>query len=169
MKKVFMLLTIAAIAVTSANAQKKSGSSSASIGVELGIPTGDLSTSQGIGFGFSGKYSYAIADASELTASLGYISFAGKTFNYGGINAKSPAWNTVPFKAGFRQSINAIYLEPQIGITFCSNTGFTYALGGGYKFNDNYDLGLRYESSSIGAGTNSFIGFRFAYSFGIKN
>ena len=180
MKKLLTVLAIATVVSFSASAQKgehpsPAGNSSPalSVGFEAGLSTGDLSTTQKAGFGASVKYAQPVMEGGAVTVSVGYMSFAGKSF----LGIKVPAWNAVPAKVGFRYTIkgSGFNIEPQIGYTFGSvsgssskdASGFTWAIGAGYFFTPNIDLGIRYESTSVTGASLNFVGLRIAYNFNL--
>lgn len=140
-----------------------------SIGLDAGLPTGDFNQGWKMGIGGTAKFAYNFTPAVAATFTTGYMSFSGKTFD----GDKLPAVNFVPFKAGFRYTLDqGIYFEPQLGFTSASSkggssvTGFTYAINAGYRMTPGIDVGARYEVFSKD-GNLTFIGLRVAYSFSL--
>lgn len=157
MKKTFVLLAALFIGATSFAQHQLNA------GVEIGLPSGDFGKGNGTGFGASAKYLYNLNDNSAITGNLGFLSFAGKN---GG-----PSLSAIPFKAGYRYSFagseNGFYVEPQLGFTSfsgggASQSGFTFAFGAGYKVS-KFDIGARYESTSVTGGSLPFIGIGASY------
>ncbi len=167
MKKIF-LLTFAGIITVTAFSQSKSGGTSLSSGLEIGLPMGDMSNTQSIGLGASVKALFG--ETSGFTASLGYMTFTGKEVSGFG---KFPAFNAIPVKVGYRMATEGgFYFEPQVGMAFTSQGGssasaFTYAPNVGI-ITGGLDLSARYEAMSNNGSTISFVGLRLAYMFGGK-
>lgn len=169
MKKVLTMLSLVTVVTLSVNAQKTSvpQGKSLSIGLEAGLPTGDLADVESAGVGASVKAAFPVVKNGAVTGSVGYLSFLHKT--------DAESWNTVPVKVGFRYNVagSGFNIEPQLGYTFGSVSGaessdvsgFTWAIGAGYFFTKNIDLGVRYESASLTGWNANFVGFRLAYNF----
>jgi hypothetical protein len=174
MKKLITLLMLATAVSYSniSNAQDDAGNSpSISVGVEVGIPTGDFGESHKLGLGGTVKAAFPVITNGDITVTAGYISFSGKDVAFFG---KLPAMNVIPLKAGFRYRFpGGFYVEPQFGYNIWkakggeSEGGFTYAGNLGYLINNMIDLSVRYEGTSIEGTTISHIGFRAAYSFSL--
>src|SRR5205085_1876020 len=95
------LTLIAIVVVLSAKsfAQSANENPSLSIGLEVGFPASkDFSDLYNTGFGGSAKIAIPVVTNGAVTLSAGYISFSSKTF----AGLKYPAFNLIPFKAGFR-------------------------------------------------------------------
>ncbi len=154
---------------TFAQSEGMGNSPSLSVGLEVGLPTGDFNQTSKVGIGGSLKAAIPIFDNGDFTLSAGYISYGGKDFG-GGMKASTVGM--IPIKAGLRVRSNVgLYFEPQLGYTWTKakgqkgEGGFTYAANVGYMFTPNWDISARYEGLSISGGTISQIGFRLAYSF----
>ena len=162
MKK-FFLLTLAGFITFSAFSQSKGGGTNLSGGLELGLPTGDMNLSQNIGFGASVKALFG--DVSGFTASAGYMTFSGKN--------TIPAFSAIPVKVGYRTAFEGgFYFEPQVGMSFTSQGGFTesvftYAPNVGI-ITGGLDISARYEAMTKDSYTIGFIGLRLAFSIGKK-
>jgi hypothetical protein len=177
MKKLFLVVLLGTAVAYSATAQKTddkkiTGGTSASIGAEIAIPTGDLGESHKLGLGGSAKLAIPVVTNGDVTISAGYITFSGKEIG-GGL--KYSNYNMIPLKVGFRYSLGegGFYVEPQLGYTFVSFGGsndgaFTYAPNIGYMINRMVDVSARYEAASKDGGTVSHIGFRIAYNFSLN-
>ncbi len=166
MKIKLTLIALAVLLSAKSFAQSANANPSLSIGLEVGIPASKgFSDYSSVGIGGSAKLAIPVVTNGAVTLSAGYISFSGKTFS----GVKFPAFNTIPFKAGFRYRFPSnLYIEPQLGITSAkfkggsSETSFTYAINLGYIINNMIDLSARYEALTKG-GTTSFIGLRGAF------
>jgi len=165
MKKSLLLFVIVAGAALSASAQSSSSESGKfSIGLEAGLPIGDIKDAGGKLFiGGSLKYDQPIATGTFFTISAGYTSLSFKD-TYGGGST-----GFVPVKAGIKYFLaESFYGEAQLGAAFSTESGggtaFAYAPGIGYSFGGGLDLGVRYEAWSKN-GTISQVAARLAYSF----
>ncbi len=144
-----------------------------SIGVDAGLPMGDLKETNKFGIGGTAKFAYNIDESIALTLQSGYMTFTGESYNILGVSGKYSALNIIPIKVGGRYTFaGGPYLEPQLGLSLLSSkggngtTGFTYAINAGYRMTPGVDISARYEGISK-EGTISFIGLRLAYSFAI--
>jgi hypothetical protein len=175
MKKVILSAFILSLAALSANAQKESteaNSFKVSVGVEGGLPTGDLKTTSSFGIGGSIQGDYKATENFALTLTAGYISFSGKSVSLLGESIKYPTLNIIPVLVGGKYYFTeSVYGSAQVGISFVSATGessssaFTYAPGIGFYVSPNFDLLLKYQAASKNGSTLSFIGLRAAYNF----
>ncbi len=168
MKKLFFTIATVIIAVA-ASAQKSDKPIIYSIGIHAAIPTGDLSTISGFGYGFSVQGEYKIIQPLGLTGSIGFLNYAGKTINVGGNTYSYSSTTQVPVLVGARFYFNdKIYATGQLGFSFFNNglgTAFTYAPGIGTKLGYRFDGTLRYLASSKNGGTFSSLDLRVAYNF----
>ena len=171
--KICLLALTVLVAATSfgQDDKKKASGTSFSVGLEAGLPIGDLKKlDASFGIGGSAKVGIPVFSGADVTISAGYISFMGKTVQ----GFKIPALGTIPVKAGLRFMLGSgFYGEPQLGYTIAKYSGidgnlngFTYAAGVGYKVSQ-VDVGVRYEAWSKSENgvsiTPSFIGLRVAY------
>ena len=171
--KIYLLALTVLVTVGSFAQDKKkaSGGTSFSVGVEAGLPIGDLKEFSSLGIGGSAKAAFGIFEGGAVTVSAGYMTFSGKTITIGGQSFKAGSLNVIPVKVGLRYMLGGgIYGEPQLGMSFIGNGGgsaFTYAAGLGTIINNQIDIGVRYEAFSKNSSTSSFIGARVAYNFGL--
>lgn len=158
-----------------------------SVGAELGLPSGNFSYMASTGFGVSGRYEANISNNLNWTASAGYLSFAGKDYDFGG--GSIPFGNTTNFnlaggvKYYFQEANSGFYGAADISANFLSAWGYSYNSGNGGGYNlasqsttviginpgigyrlPNWDFAARYNS----LGDFSYIGLRVAYVFGGK-
>lgn len=170
MKKILFTLALLGGFAVSSFAQTSNDGGKFSIGVEAGLPVGNISNAFGWVIGGSLKYEQPVASDVAVTITAGYSSFQGKTITVApGVSGKVNAVGFIPAKAGLKFNIaEALYGEAQLGAAFNTQKGgatyFAYSPGIGYKFSDNVDLGVRYEGWSHN-GTISQIAARLAYSF----
>jgi hypothetical protein len=136
-------------------------------GLDLGIPSGDWSSGWGAGFGLSARYEAPIQSKLNWTASLGFLSFSGKTYNFGFGSAKFPSETIVPLTGGlkyyFQKSNSGVYGGADIGLFFGNNnagTKFGFSPGLGYRL-QKFDFAFRYNLVT----DLSYWGIRAAYIF----
>lgn len=107
----------------SASAQGKMG---VSAGADIALPMGSFSESNGIGFGGSAMFHYnLIEDKLDLTGSVGYLTFSGKTIStvIPGLTAfdvKSPAVSMIPIRVGANYKLIedlGLYVGTDLGVS----------------------------------------------------
>ncbi|HLW19761.1 MAG TPA: hypothetical protein VKX33_05540 [Cyclobacteriaceae bacterium] len=170
MKKLFLLLFMGVIS-TSLFAQK--GHNQASIGAEVGLPTGSVSNSLNLGFGGTAKGLYGVGDAGQVGFTLGFIRYG---FDGAG-SGVSAGMNVIPIMPGYRHHFDNLYAEGQVGLAIvkssfnyggysasASTTNASIGIGGGYLY-ENFDISLRYQGYGTGFGT---LGLRVAYNFSLN-
>ncbi|HLW20194.1 MAG TPA: hypothetical protein VKX33_07725, partial [Cyclobacteriaceae bacterium] len=144
MKKLFLLLFVGAIS-TSLFAQK--GLNQASIGAEIGLPTGTVSNSLNIGLGGTAKGLYGVGEAGQVSFTLGFIRYG---FEGAGTDV-SAGMNVIPIMPGYRHHFDNLYAEGQVGLAIvkssfnyggysasASTTNASIGIGGGYLY-ENFD------------------------------
>lgn len=174
MKKIFFAIVLVAAFSVAANAQK--GTKQISAGVELGFPSGDFGAAAKVGFGVNGKAIFGITDDGDITATTGLSNFGYKGYSSSNVTI-------IPILGGYRHnfkgSVKGLYAEPQIGVGIYmskfgtggykvkdSEVDFTWALGGGYVY-QNFDFGLRYQRGQANGGGAGFFALKVAYNFPI--
>jgi len=148
MKKIcFVSLFLFAFAFIS-KAQK--GNNEVGIGAELNVLLGSYKDAYGAGFGGSVKGLYGVGKAGQLSLTLGYSGFKGKS----GTLYNGQKFSLIPILVGYRHHFSSFYLEPQLGVTndktkipgfTFSETKFTAALNVGYLVH-GFDLSIRYHT-----------------------
>jgi len=172
-----------------ANQSKSTGSDGVvlSVGVDAGIPTGNLSNGYNWNIGGSVQADIpVIPQQLFVTVNAGYNSIQGKTNAYGtGLTATNI--QLLPVKAGLKFfPVSHFYIQGEAGAAFLLNrsdigfensAAFIYAPQIGYQFplgGKNYiDAGVRYEGSTNFTSNNNnsqvnFVALRLAYAFGTK-
>jgi hypothetical protein len=163
------LLALAALAFITPNAQAQEfwgqGAKSWGAGVQLSIPTGNLSDFGGIGFGAFGKFQYGLTQEWMLTGSIGYDFWTSKDQGYG-VSSKASA---VPLLVGAKYNLGkqvtpGFYGFAEVGLYFASYTaaGNVFGIpvsattsetkavlcpGVGYQF-QNFDVSAKYVINS---------------------
>ncbi len=182
-KKLLLLLTVVAVTASSVSAQrtttkrkKAAPQTKFSVGLELGVPTGDFKSLYSVGVGGSGKIEIPATREFFITATAGYTSFylndnyrnALRLFGL----STTPA-GFVPLKVGGKYYFSPqFYGEGEIGAAIGTNRGsgtaFAYAPGIGVSLplpgRNAIDIGLRFEGWSQDYNFNQFA-FRIAYKF----
>ena len=172
MKKVLLLLTVLCGLSISSFAQSSEGGKW-NIGVDAGIPLGDMNNISNLAIGASVKYEHPIATSTFLTLSAGYQRFlytsdvkdALKAF---GIDKSGEG--IIPVKAGLKHYFSpGFFGEAQAGASFSTeeggSTAFVYAPGIGYTFTGGFEAGVRYEGYSHDGGNQGMAALRLAYRF----
>lgn len=175
MKKLILLTAIAGFfAFSNVNAQTKDVGMTGTklgIGADFAFPMGDFGDFTDFGYGGSLAAQFPIANKLSLTGSAGYLNFKAKD---GLIDV--PDYSAIPVKAGARfYAAEKFYIGAELGAAFPTkdggSTAFAYAPGIGIEFpvadNGAIELGARYEGWKYDGGTNSFLGLRLAYNFGL--
>lgn len=143
------------------------------INVEGAFPMGDFGKSYSFGIGGSIMGRYTLSDKANLTASLGYLNFSGKsiTETFEGDDGpqtqtfKVPSTYGIPLRLGANYLIGGpLFIQGEIGASFMKGgTAFLYTPGIGARFN-NLEVEAKYEGWSKN-GTLSFFGVRVGYFF----
>jgi hypothetical protein len=184
----FAGLTSGALAQTSsATTTKTSNGVILSIGVDAGIPTGNLNNGYNWNIGGSVQADIPVLPQQLfVTINAGYNSIQGKDNAYGtGLTATNI--QLLPVKAGLKFfPVSHFYIQGEAGAAFALNksdlgfnntAAFIYAPQIGYQFplgGKNFiDAGVRYEGSTqfTSGDDNSqvnFVALRLAYAFGTK-
>lgn len=168
MKKIFLVLGITALC-SGAFAQKDN-KSHFSVGPELGIATGDFNVTHSVGIGVTVQGEVNVAQSTNVTLTMGYMSYAGKSYAAG---LKFKAQGIIPVRAGIKYFFSeGFYGAAQLGAGFFNNGGgaaLAYSPMLGYEFNTKsgkaVDATVKYDGySKNGSGLGS-VGVRLAYRF----
>ncbi len=183
----FAGLTSGALAQTSSTKTTTSGGVILSVGVDAGIPTGNLNNGYNWNIGGSVQADIPVLPQQLfVTINAGYNSIQGKDNAYGtGLTATNI--QLLPVKAGLKFfPVSHFYIQGEAGAAFALNksdlgfdntAAFIYAPQIGYQFplgGKNFiDAGVRYEGSTkFNSGDNNsqlnFVALRLAYAFGTK-
>lgn len=147
-----------------------------SVGGNLGLPMGSFSDYYSFGIGVSGAYEGNISDKLNWTATVGVLSFSGKTIGTFSV----PSGTLIPILGGVKyyvnEMFNGFYVSGQLGFTNSStnyggvtysSTDFSFAPGVGYHLT-NIDISAAYNVISESGGSTDYLGARVAYVFGGK-
>ena len=177
MKKLSNLVAAASVAVailigTNVKAQTTTTADSPwrlGIGVEGGVPTGNVKNFSNFELGGTGRLQYDLTDKFDITLTSGYYSFLGKDIP--GTSSKYTSLGVVPVKAGIKAFFaQDLYFGAEAGAGFETNGAnkstkliLSPALGWA---NQSWDVGVRYENFSGGNGPNyGTVALRVAYGF----
>lgn len=140
------------------------------IGVEAGIPTGDLKDYSNFALGGTARLQYGINNNTALTFTSGYYNFFAKSYDLpGGGSIKGDDVGMVPLKAGIKAYTGSgFYVGGEVGAGFETNSNGSTKLilspGVGYSWS-NVDLGVRYENYSGQNFNYGMVAARLAYGF----
>lgn len=135
--------------------------------LEAAMPIGNMGNVYSFGIGGNVTGQYSLQDDIALTASLGYLSFSGKSLGSGSF--KIPSFGVVPFRVGGKYYFTGgpFFTQAQLGMAFSTGKGggslFIYAPGVGVQF-QQFEAALKYEAWTKN-GTMSFMGVRVGYFF----
>jgi len=167
----FCLLLSASI---TANAQKETKKFSAGFGFEAGLPSGTANTSYHFTAGIGVRFSYH-AGPGFITLSSGVFAYVPKTDQ----GKSTKASLQIPVKAGYKyvfykpffvmaevgySSFRVYYEGVNNAIAYNAASGFTYAPAIGVNFNA-FELGIKYEATSVTGGALSTVGLRLGFNF----
>lgn len=156
-------------------AEAQVGNNQIGLGAELGIPMGDLGRSTRPGPGGSLKILYGLGMQGQAGITAGYFTFGARDDM-----AFKTSSQVIPILATYRQHLDGLYLEPQLGVSMIrsklegaelgsqtsSTTALGWAVGAGYLIG-GLDLSLRYQSASRDGGSRGFVGVRAGYNFSL--
>ena len=158
-----------------------------SVGVDAGLPTGNLSNAYNWNLGGSVQADIPVVQNQLfVTVNAGYNSIFGKN-NIDGTGLDATNIQLLPVKAGLKYfPVNHLYVQGEAGAAFSLNksdlgfdnsAAFIYAPQVGYQFpiggKSFLDAGVRYEgstkfNSTISDSKVNFVALRVAYAFGTK-
>ena len=152
----FLFSALFAFALTPAFSQFNAG-------LDVGFPSGSWSDGWSTGIGLSGRYEASIQRQLNWTASIGFLSFSGKTVS----GFKFPSETIIPVVGGvkyyFQKDNAGVYGAADMGLFFGNNdagTKFGFSPGLGYRLS-KLDFALRYNLVT----DISYWGLRAAYIF----
>jgi hypothetical protein len=185
----FAGLSFGAKAQTTSATAKSSTSSNGvilSIGVDAGIPSGNLSNGYNWNLGGSVQADIPVAQQLFITINAGYNNIYGKDNAYG-TALPAPNIQLLPVKAGLKFfPVNNFYIQGEAGAAFALNksdigfdntAAFVYAPQIGVQFplggKSFIDAGVRYEGTTkfttdVDNSKVNFFGLRVAYAFDTK-
>jgi len=186
----FAGFALGAKAQTTPSASTKSTTSNGvifSVGVDAGLPTGNLSNGYNWNIGGSVQADIPVVPQTLfVTVNAGYNSLQGKSNAYG-TDLTATNIQLLPVKAGLKFfPVNHFYIQGEAGAAFALNksdlgfdnsAAFIYAPQIGYQFpvggSSFIDAGVRYEgstkfNSAVDNSQVNFVALRLAYAFGTK-
>lgn len=137
-----------------------------SVGANAALPIGDLADLSSFGAGIDAQGQYWFSEKLAATLDAGFTSLFGK--------GDFKSTTLIPVRAGVRYIVSSpIYLTGKVGMGYMKynatgvdgETAFGFAVGGGYKINNNFDLGLTYDGYSKNSQSNGMINLRVGYTF----
>jgi hypothetical protein len=176
-------ITVGAKAQTNPTSTKTTGIRY-SVGVDAGIPTGNLSDAYSWNLGGSIQADIPVASQLFVTVNAGYNNLFGKDVTVAGVTASATNIQLLPVKAGLKFfPVSNFYVQGEAGASFLLNksdigannsTVFTYAPQVGYQFplsgSSFLDAGVRFENttkinSNLDDSKLHFVSLRLAYGF----
>ena len=177
-KLICLVLFFSFFLAVSAQAQSVPDTMRLALGIDGGVPVGNISGRYVAMAGASIRFDYPIGKKSYVTASIGYNNFylgnGSVTTQQAILNVPVPMLQTVPVKLGYKYFlIKGFYVQVEAGETLIANKfaeyatnsyAFTYSPQFGILFKlkhpHNYiDVGVRYE------GVSSFYNDNDKYNF----
>jgi len=160
---------VAILFASNVNAQTKSNPGDIwrlGIGVEGGIPTGNLSSFSNFDLGGTARLQYDTKSDLSFMLTSGYYNVFAKEIN----GFKPTDVGIVPVKAGVKIFASEnIYFSGEAGVgletNYAKNTKFIVSPGIGYANYKGLDIGLRYENFSGQSDNYGLVGLRVAYGF----
>lgn len=164
MKK--LLFTLLIISALFSNAQFR-----ASLGAEVAIPFED-GVNFGLGLNVGGEY--LLNDNMGLTGNIGVTHFFTDIDDF--------SLNAIPIMFGYRYYLDSydsgLFFSGQLGFNIMtwkykildqtskdSDTKFGFGIGGGYRINENIEVGLRYNMVMYDLDNFNYLSIGGAYSF----
>jgi hypothetical protein len=174
LKKILaMASTVAVLSVAGhVNAQTTpAGAFRFSVGVDAGIPTGNLTIGSNFVLGGTIRGHYGLSNNFALTLTSGADHFFSKINPATG--KKFDSFGIIPVKAGFKEFVVPnIYVAAEAGAaveetdTGAGNTKFLVSPSVGWA-NTHWDIGVRYDNYTGQADPYGFVALRLAYGFGL--
>ncbi|WP_367868007.1 hypothetical protein [Pedobacter sp. WC2423] len=183
MKKIILAIIVVTVSILNTNAQQKEQEQKKnknritySLGGDIGVPAGYVSTYSSLVAGASLQAEYPALKRIGITGNAGYLNFIAKR---GGKGVPF-----IPLLAGLKYYFTPlIYASGQAGISFYGGRDhgdgqgggsgekyFTYVPGVGFKTSKHFDVLLKYETVYIGSSgrSYSFAGARISYNFNLN-
>jgi opacity protein-like surface antigen len=160
MKKLLLSAVIAVFAIANVNAQDFN------LGVNLGLPLGDIKDAYTLNIGVEANYLWEVSEEFKLGVAAGYSHYLGDSV--GGFDVDDAGF--LPIAAAGRLNLSedftlGVDLGYAIGISPSGNDGgFYYAPKVQYGVSESLDIVLAYKGTSVDGGTFSSInlGVEFA-------
>lgn len=161
-RKIILIALVLVGFITAQNVQAQQGEFKINPGLEVGIPMGDFSDMNSIGFGVTVKGYYGISDEGAIGLTLGYLTFSGKKVS----GIKTGSSDIIPIMAGYRHHFNQFYAEGQLGF---ANVKFKEGKvsGGGFDFGDIFDGIFEDDDFDFGDGGGSYSSTEFSWALGV--
>jgi hypothetical protein len=165
MKKLFIVCLI--LSSSFLHAQDKALKFSAS--PSLAIPTGLWAALEGIGGSGEVNVAYPLTDNVNLTGSVGFGFFSGKTIDFGIASTKTNSSTFIPVIAGLDYKLNQIHFGIGLGyVNYTTGTsfgGFTFRPHAGFEITDKIQLNVNYTSTSTDFVNINYVGISPVFKF----
>lgn len=166
MKKIIFTLALV-FAMGAANAQEEGG---LKLGINAGIPMGDIKDTYSLGLGLDLAYLWPVADKFQAGIATGYSHYMGKEIEtgFGTVEVEDAGFLPIAATAHFSFSDNifaAMDLGYGIGVAPSGNDGgFLYQPKFGYQ-STTIEVYAGYKGISLDGGTFSSVNFGLNYKF----
>jgi hypothetical protein len=173
MKKLILMFSVFVLATGMVQAQKLSKKFSFGFGFDGGATSGAISNIYSGAGGLTLRAAYRVGPG-FVTLTSGGLAYIPKS-----INGATPSVGLqIPVKAGYKFIfLKHLYAMGELGfssfkiynavggtVTSTSTSGFTYAPSIGAQFGA-FDIGIRYESTSVTGGSFNLLGARIGFNF----
>lgn len=140
------------------------------IGIEGGVPTGNLHDFSNVDLGGTARLQYDTKSNISFMLTSGYYNVFAKQQTVGNVSVTPDNVGIVPVKAGLKVfATDNIYFSGEAGAGFetnyAKNTKLIVSPGIGYANYKGLDIGLRYENFSGQNDNYGLVGLRVAYGF----
>jgi opacity protein-like surface antigen len=154
MKKVCLVALVAMFSITTMNAQ-----GAFNVGVNAGIPTGDVSDFYSFAVGIEANYLFEVSDEFQVGPSVSFVNFFGESLSIGEFEGDVEDASFLPIGAAARYSVSekivlGVDLRYAVGISPDGNDGgFQYRPLFGYNVSEKIMLQASYSGISVDGGT----------------
>jgi len=140
------------------------------VGVEAGIPTGDLNNNSSFTLGGTARLQYDTRSNISLMLTSGYYNVFEKNYTIGTTTVSPASLGIIPVKAGIKVfATQNFYFSGEVGAgietNYAKNTKLIVAPGLGYANAGGLDIGARYENFSGQSNNYGIAALRIAYGF----
>ena len=140
------------------------------IGIEAGIPTGNLNNISNFELGGTARLQYSTPSNIAFMLTSGYYNAFAKSTTVGGVTYTPKDVGIIPVKAGLKAFANKnLYFSAEVGAGFetyyAKDTKLIVSPGIGYANYQGLDIGVRYENFSGQNNNYGLVGLRVAYGF----
>jgi opacity protein-like surface antigen len=155
MKKLCLVALVAMFSITTINAQ-----GNINVGVNAGIPTGDVSDFYSFVVGVEANYLFEVSDQFQVGPTVSFVQFFGESIelgDFGGVDVEDASFLPIGGAARYNASekiVLGLDLTYAVGISPDGNDGgFQYRPMFGYNVSEKIMLQASYSGISVDGGT----------------